>query len=89
MDDRRVYVVLAHSEGGYVDVSVPDFPGLTSAGETAEMALRALDECWRDVVTGLREDGLPIPEPTPTSALDHNVFDGAKRACVFLRPLPV
>ncbi|OYZ99671.1 MAG: hypothetical protein B7X99_07135 [Rhizobiales bacterium 17-65-6] len=83
-----MYVVLAHSDGGYVDVSVPDFPGLTSAGETAEMALRALDECWRDVVSGLREDGLPIPEPTPSSALERSVIDGSKIACVFLRPLP-
>lgn len=88
MNDQRLYVVFAHSDGGYVDVTVPDFPGLTSAGETTEMALRALDECWRDMVSCLVEDGLPIPEPTPpTSWLNGRELEADGKR-LLLRPLP-
>ncbi len=88
MKDQRLYVVFAHSDGHYVDVSVPDFPGLTSSGDTTEMALRALDECWRDIVCYFQEDGVPIPEPTPPAALMDAAMRDA-RASLLLRPLPV
>lgn len=88
MNDQRLYVVFAHSDGSYVDVTVPDFPGLSSAGETTEMALRALDECWRDVVCSLVEDGLPIPEPTPATSLMNGFTNDANDMRLLLRPLP-
>ena len=50
-------------DGGYFSV-VPDLPGCTAHGETAEEAVREAQvamELWLEVA---REDGFPIPEPS-------------------------
>lgn len=42
---------------------VPDLPGLGVAGTTMEETQRLLREGIEFHLDGLREDGLPIPEP--------------------------
>lgn len=43
---------------------VPDLPGLGVAGATIEETKRLLREGIEFHIEGMREDGLPIPEPT-------------------------
>jgi len=43
---------------------VPDLPGLGVAGSTYEDTERLIREGIAFHLDGLREDGLPIPEPT-------------------------
>ena len=43
---------------------VPDLPGCVATGATKEEAEQNIREAIRFHVDGLREDGLPIPEPT-------------------------
>jgi predicted RNase H-like HicB family nuclease len=43
---------------------VPDLPGCVATGETVEEAERLLREAIELHVAGMREDGLPVPEPS-------------------------
>jgi predicted RNase H-like HicB family nuclease len=43
---------------------VPDLPGCVATGETVEATERLLREAIEIHVAGLREDGLPVPEPS-------------------------
>ena len=43
---------------------VPDLPGCVAAAETKEEVLQLIHEAIEFHVEGLREDGLPIPEPS-------------------------
>jgi predicted RNase H-like HicB family nuclease len=45
-------------------VYVPDIPGCVATGATVEETEHLLREAIELRVIGLREDGLPIPEPT-------------------------
>jgi predicted RNase H-like HicB family nuclease len=49
----------AHNYSAYV----PDLPGCVSTGDTVEDAERNIREAIRFHLEGMREDGLPIPEP--------------------------
>ncbi|MGV8074351.1 MAG: type II toxin-antitoxin system HicB family antitoxin [Syntrophobacteraceae bacterium] len=42
---------------------LPDVPGCIATGRTPEITLRHLAEALEMHLAGLREDGLPIPEP--------------------------
>ena len=44
-------------------VYAPDLPGCVAVAETREEALRLMEEAIRLHLEGMREDGLPIPEP--------------------------
>lgn len=50
-------------DGGYGAYS-PDVPGCVAVGVTQEEALREYTAALRFHFEGLREDGLPIPEPS-------------------------
>jgi predicted RNase H-like HicB family nuclease len=43
---------------------VPDLPGCVAAAETKEEVLQLIHEAIEFHVEGLREDGLPLPEPS-------------------------
>jgi predicted RNase H-like HicB family nuclease len=43
---------------------VPDLPGCVATGATTEEAERQIREAIRFHLDGLRQDGLPVPEPT-------------------------
>ena len=45
----------------------PDLPGLGVVGESREEADQLIREGIALHIAGLREDGLPIPEPTTTA----------------------
>jgi len=43
---------------------VPDLPGCVATGKTVEEVKRRMSEAVELHLRGMREDGLPIPEPT-------------------------
>ena len=47
---------------------VPDLPGCISTGKTMEKTKRNVQEAIEFHLEGMREDGLPIPEPTSVAA---------------------
>ncbi len=59
----RYAVVIEKAEGNY-SAYVPDLPGCVATGATLEEAGQRIREAMRFHLDGLREDGLPIPEPT-------------------------
>ena len=54
------------NDGGW-GAYVPDLPGLGVIADTREEADQLIREGIELHITGLREDGLPIPEPTTTA----------------------
>lgn len=46
---------------------VPDLPGCVAVGESKEEALRLIAEAVELHLESLREEGLPIPEPSSSS----------------------
>ncbi len=59
-------VVVEKAEDNYAAYS-PDLPGCAVTADTKEEALKLMREAIDLHIRGLREDGLPIPEPS-TSA---------------------
>lgn len=59
----RVAVVIQHG-GSNCAASVPDLPGCVATGATKEEAEGNIREAIPFHLDGLREDGLPVPEPT-------------------------
>ena len=58
------YAVVIEQAGGNLSAYVPDLPGCVATGETVEETERLLREAIELHVTGLREDGLQVPEPS-------------------------
>jgi len=59
-------VILERGEAR-VGAYVPDLPGCVAVGETKEEALSLIGEAVELHLESLREDGLPIPEPSSSS----------------------
>ncbi len=59
----RYGVVIEKANGNY-SAYVPDLPGCVATGGTVEETEREIREAIRFHLDGLREDGLPVPEPT-------------------------
>ncbi|MEE9212146.1 MAG: type II toxin-antitoxin system HicB family antitoxin [Phycisphaeraceae bacterium] len=59
----RYAVIIERSKDGY-GAYVPDLPGCVAVGDTVEEVERLIREAIEFHIEGLREDGLPIPEPT-------------------------
>jgi predicted RNase H-like HicB family nuclease len=59
---KRYAIVVERAERNYA-AYVPDLPGCVATGETVEQTERLLREAIELHVAGLREDGLPVPEP--------------------------
>ena len=59
----RYAVVIEKGEGNY-GAYVPDLPGCVAVGDTLEETEREIREAIEFHIEGLREDGLPIPEPS-------------------------
>ncbi|MGA2066571.1 MAG: type II toxin-antitoxin system HicB family antitoxin [Thermoguttaceae bacterium] len=60
---KRYVIVIekaATNYGGYV----PDLPGCIATGATVEETEQLLREAIALHIEGMREDGLPIPEPS-------------------------
>lgn len=60
-------IVIEKAEGNY-SAYVPDLPGCVATGATVEEVRAEIKEAIAFHLDGLREDKLPIPEPTSTVA---------------------
>jgi predicted RNase H-like HicB family nuclease len=61
------YVVIVEQGVNGIGAYVPDLPGCVAVGETKDEVLRLIGEAVELHLEGLREDGLPIPEPSSSS----------------------
>jgi predicted RNase H-like HicB family nuclease len=59
----RYAVVIEKAENNY-SAYVPDLPGCIATGKTVEEAEQLIREAIELHLTGLREGGLPIPQPS-------------------------
>ena len=59
----RYAVVIEKAENNY-SAYVPDLPGCVATGATIKETEHLLREAIELHLIGLREDGLPIPQPT-------------------------
>lgn len=60
---KRYAIVIEKSERNY-GAYVPDLPGCVATGQTIEEVEREIQEAIEFHIAGLREDGLPVPEPS-------------------------
>jgi predicted RNase H-like HicB family nuclease len=59
----RYAIVIEKAENNYA-AYVPDLPGCVTTGETVEETEQQIREAIEFHIRGLREEGLPIPEPS-------------------------
>jgi len=59
----RYAIVIEKANGNY-SAFVPDLPGCVATGDTVEEVEAEIRQAIRSHLDGLREDGLPIPQPT-------------------------
>src|SRR5947207_3355984 len=59
---KKYAIVVERAERNYA-AYVPDLPGCVATGKTVEETARLLREAIEIHVAGLREDGLPVPDP--------------------------
>lgn len=64
----RYAIVIEKAEANYA-AYVPDLPGCVATGQTIEETERQIREAIDLHLRGMREDGLPIPEPS--SSVDY------------------
>ncbi len=62
----KFMIVVEKTETGYSAYS-PDLPGCAATGETKEETEQNIYNAIEMHIEGLKEDGLPIPEPTTFS----------------------
>ena len=60
---KRYAIVIEKAASNYA-AYVPDLPGCIATGATVEETERLLREAIVLHVEGMREDGLPVPEPS-------------------------
>jgi len=61
------YVVIVEQGESSIGAYVPDLPGCVAVGETKVEVLRLVGEAVELHLEGMREEGLPIPEPSFSS----------------------
>ena len=59
---QRFLVVIERANGNYSAYS-PDLPGCVATGATREETERNMQAAIEMHIQGMKEDGLPIPEP--------------------------
>jgi predicted RNase H-like HicB family nuclease len=59
----RYAIVIEKAENNYA-AYVPDLPGCVTTGQTVEEVEREIREAIEFHIRGLREEGLPVPEPS-------------------------
>jgi predicted RNase H-like HicB family nuclease len=57
-------VIIEKAESSNYSAWVPDLPGCIATADTVEELMQLMREGIRFHVEGIREAGLPIPEPT-------------------------
>jgi predicted RNase H-like HicB family nuclease len=58
------YAIVIENAGPNYSAYVPDLPGCVATGVTREEAEREIREAIEFHIEGLREDSLPIPQPS-------------------------
>jgi predicted RNase H-like HicB family nuclease len=58
------YVVVIEKAVGNYSAYIPDLPGCIATGATLEEVEQQIQEAVEFHLEGMREEGLPIPEPT-------------------------
>lgn len=58
----RYAIVIEQAEGNF-SAYVPDLPGCVATGATVADVEREIGEAISFHIEGLREDGLPVPQP--------------------------
>ena len=64
----RYAIVIEKAENNYA-AYVPDLPGCVATGQTIEETEQQIREAIDLHLRGMREDGLPVPEPS--SSVDY------------------
>ena len=59
----KEYLVIYEHEGNSWSAYVPDLPGCVAAGDSKQEVARLIREAIEFHIDGLREEGLPVPEP--------------------------
>ena len=60
---RRFLIIIEKADHNY-GAYAPDLPGCIATGKTLEETKRSMAEAVDFHIRGMKEDGLPIPEPT-------------------------
>ena len=63
------YLVVIEQGPSSFGAYVPDLPGCVAVGKTKVEALRLIREAIEFHLDGMRQDGLPIPEPSSSTEL--------------------
>jgi predicted RNase H-like HicB family nuclease len=58
------YAVIIEAGARNYSAYVPDLPGCIATGKTLDQVKQVMREAIAFHIEGLKEDGLPIPEPT-------------------------
>jgi len=58
------YAIVVEKAGENYSAYVPDLPGCITTGKTPEKTEQLIREAVELHLNGLREDGLPIPQPS-------------------------
>ena len=61
---KTKYAIVIEDAGANYSAYVPDLPGCVATGQTIEDTSREITEAIEFHLEGLRDDGLPIPEPS-------------------------
>jgi len=56
-------IVIEKAPGSNYSAYVPDLPGCVATGDTLAVIKRLMEEGIEFHLQGMREDGIPIPEP--------------------------
>ena len=65
----RYAIVIEKAPGSNYSAYVPDLPGCVSVGDTLDEVKQMIQEAIELHIEGLREDGLPVPEPSTEVAV--------------------
>lgn len=60
----RTYAVIIEHGPNNLSAYVPDLPGCIATGRTLDEIRRNIREAIEFHIDGLREEGLPVPEPS-------------------------
>ena len=69
MRSSMQYLVIVEKGPTSYGAYVPDLPGCIAVGESRDEVLKRIREAIELHLEGLREDGLPIPEPSSDIAV--------------------
>ena len=63
------YLVILEKGATSYGAYVPDLPGCIASAESRDEVLQLIREAIEFHIEGLREDGLPVPQPSSVSAV--------------------